>query len=94
MKNIKKKPIIIFDFGSQYTQLIGRRIRELGVYCEIYPFNTDILHIKKLNPCGFILSGGPLTVTDNLTLKPMSGFLNRLYQYWVFVMVCRQWLPN
>ena len=69
MKNIKQQPIIIFDFGSQYTQLIGRRIRELGVYCEIYPFNTDILHIKKLNPCGFILSGGPLTVTDNRNPK-------------------------
>lgn len=63
MKNIKKKPLIILDFGSQYTQLIGRRIREMGVYCEIYPFDFDEQQLKALSPCGFILSGGPSTVT-------------------------------
>ncbi len=63
MKNIKQKPLIILDFGSQYTQLIGRRVREMGVYCEIYPYHVDVAHIKKLEPCGFILSGGPATVT-------------------------------
>lgn len=63
MTNIKTKPLIILDFGSQYTQLIGRRVREMGVYCEIYPFDTDVEHLKKLSPCGFILSGGPSTVT-------------------------------
>lgn len=63
MNNIKKNPIIVLDFGSQYTQLIGRRIREMGVYCEIYPFNVDINELKRLNPVGIILSGGPSTVT-------------------------------
>ena len=61
---MKQKPLIILDFGSQYTQLIGRRVRELGIYCEIYPFNVDVQRLKDRAPCGFILSGGPSTVTD------------------------------
>lgn len=65
MTNIlKQHPIIVLDFGSQYTQLIGRRIREMGVYCEIYPYHIDVEYLKSLSPCGFILSGGPSTVTD------------------------------
>lgn len=64
MKNIKQKPIVILDFGSQYTQLIARRIREMGVYCEIYPYHTGEGVIQKLAPCGLILSGGPSTVVD------------------------------
>jgi GMP synthase (glutamine-hydrolysing) len=64
MNNIQKNPIIILDFGSQYTQLIGRRVRELGVYCEILPFHTDVAKLQRLAPCGFILSGGPATVTE------------------------------
>ncbi len=61
----KQHVLIILDFGSQYTQLIGRRIREMGVYCEIYPFHVDVEILKKRSPCGFILSGGPSTVTDH-----------------------------
>jgi GMP synthase (glutamine-hydrolysing) len=56
--------ILILDFGSQYTQLIARRVREQGVYCEIHPFHTSVEEIKKLNPKGVILSGGPSSVTD------------------------------
>lgn len=56
--------ILILDFGSQYTQLIARRVRELGVYCEIYPFDIPAEEIKKINPVGIILSGGPETVTE------------------------------
>ena len=68
MKNIKQKPLIILDFGSQYTQLIARRVREMGVYCEIHPFDTHVAILQGLNPCGLILSGGPSTVTldDNI----------------------------
>lgn len=65
MKNAKQKRIIILDFGSQYTQLIGRRVREMGVYCEIYPFNLDQTKLQRLDPCGLILSGGPSTVTKD-----------------------------
>ncbi len=61
--NIHKYSILILDFGSQYVQLIARRIRELGVYCEIYPFDVKPQEIKNFNPNGIILSGGPETVT-------------------------------
>jgi len=54
--------IVILDFGSQYTQLIARRVRESKVYCEIHPFNTPPEKIRKLQPEGIILSGGPASV--------------------------------
>ena len=56
--------ILILDFGSQYTQLIARRVREQGVYCEIHPFNLPVEKIVAKNPKGVILSGGPSSVTD------------------------------
>jgi len=61
MKNI----IVVLDFGSQVTQLIARRIRELNIYSEIYPFNHPLSEIKKLMPKGIILSGSPSSVYDN-----------------------------
>jgi GMP synthase (glutamine-hydrolysing) len=54
--------IIILDFGSQYNQLIGRRIREMEVYSEIVPFNTPLAEILEKKPRGIILSGGPSSV--------------------------------
>jgi GMP synthase (glutamine-hydrolysing) len=54
--------ILVLDFGSQYTQLIARRIREAKVYCEIHPFNFALEKIRALNPEGIILSGGPASV--------------------------------
>ena len=56
--------ILILDFGSQYTQLIARRVRELGVYCEIHPFTISSEQIAAKRPKGIILSGGPSSVTD------------------------------
>lgn len=56
--------VIILDFGSQYTQLIARRVREAGVYCEILPFNTPTEKIKSHAPRGLILSGGPASVYE------------------------------
>ena len=55
--------ILILDFGSQYTQLIARRVREIGVYCEIYPWDCDAGEVRQFAPRGIILSGGPETVT-------------------------------
>ncbi len=55
-------PIVILDFGSQYTQLIARKLRESGVYCEVFPFSEKIEDIKKRSPKGIILSGGPASV--------------------------------
>jgi GMP synthase (glutamine-hydrolysing) A subunit len=54
--------ILILDFGSQYTQLIARRVREVGVYCEIHPFDVDAEFIRSFAPQGIILSGGPESV--------------------------------
>ncbi len=54
--------IVILDFGSQYNQLIARRIREMGVYAEIVPYNTPIQELKAMQPKGIILSGGPSSV--------------------------------
>lgn len=60
----KHSKILILDFGSQYTQVIARRVRELQVYSEVVPFNLPAAEIKKLNPNGIILSGGPASVYD------------------------------
>jgi GMP synthase (glutamine-hydrolysing) len=57
--------VLILDFGAQYSQLIARRIRELGVYCEIHPFSTEIEKIRDLKPRGIILSGGPSSVYED-----------------------------
>jgi GMP synthase (glutamine-hydrolysing) len=54
--------IVILDFGSQYTQVIARRIRETNVYCAILPFDTPVSDIRKLNVKGLVLSGGPASV--------------------------------
>src|ERR1700730_15555350 len=60
----KHSKILILDFGSQYTQVIARRVRELQVYSEVVPFNISAAQIKKLSPNGIILSGGPASVYD------------------------------
>src|SRR5207244_1175090 len=56
--------ILILDFGAQYTQLIARRVRELGVYCEIHPWDISDDQVRAFKPRGVILSGGPESVTD------------------------------
>ena len=65
--------IIILDFGSQYTQLIARRVREHNVYCEIMPFNTEINIITSRNPRGIILSGGPSSVFSHEAPLPSEA---------------------
>ncbi|MEY2667298.1 MAG: synthase [Pseudomonadota bacterium] len=67
MTNIHSDKILILDFGSQYTQLIARRIREIGVYCEIYSCECSSQEIKNFSPKGIILSGGPESVTEGNT---------------------------
>jgi GMP synthase (glutamine-hydrolysing) len=59
---IDKQKIIILDFGSQYTQIIARKIREIGVYAEIHPYNINKVELISLKPSGIILSGGPSSV--------------------------------
>lgn len=66
-QNIHQYRILIIDFGSQYTQLIARRVREIGVYCEIVPYTATSQQISDFSPKGIILSGGPETVTQLTT---------------------------
>lgn len=66
-ENIHSHKILILDFGSQYTQLIARRIREIGVYCEIYSCECSPEEVKNFAPKGIILSGGPESVTGGDT---------------------------
>jgi GMP synthase (glutamine-hydrolysing) len=70
---MKEVPIVILDFGSQYTQLIARKLRENGVYAEVYPFSEEIETIKALSPKGIILSGGPASVYAKDSYHPDSG---------------------
>ncbi len=64
--------IIVLDFGSQYSMLIARRVRECQVYCELVPHDTPWEKISSLNPRGFILSGGPASVYDSGAPMPLS----------------------
>jgi len=63
MTDPHSQKILILDFGSQFTQLIARRVRDAGVYCEIYPFDITEMEIRAFAPRGIILSGGPESVT-------------------------------
>ena len=65
MRDIHHERILVLDFGSQYTQLIARRIRMCHVYCEIHPFNMPLEDIKEFRPRGIVFSGGPSSVHDD-----------------------------
>lgn len=71
----REQTILIIDFGSQVTQLIARRVREAGVYCEIAPFNTADEAFNRMNPAAVIFSGGPASVIDDGSPRaPQSVF--------------------
>lgn len=70
--------VLILDFGSQYTQLIARRVRELGVYCEIVPFHYQLEKIIERKPKGIILSGGPNSVYDRDAPKVENDFFPKI----------------
>ena len=75
-KALTSEKIIILDFGSQYTQLIARRVREVGVYSEILPHNVSFKELTALNPAGLIMSGGPESVNTKKALKFDSKILD------------------
>ena len=68
--------VLVLDFGSQYTKLIARRIRELGIYSEILPYNTSPETIREHNPKALILSGGPTSVYGESAILPDGGIFS------------------
>lgn len=82
---MQNEMILILDFGSQYTQLIARRVRELNEYCEIHPYNK-IPEITA-NIKGVILSGSPHSVREENPLKPDLSNIKVKCLYWVFATV-------
>ncbi|SFZ97612.1 GMP synthase [glutamine-hydrolyzing] [hydrothermal vent metagenome] len=73
---MKQVPILVLDFGSQYTQLIARKLRESGVYTEVVPYRESLEDIKARKPQGIILSGGPASVYAEDAYKPDDGIWN------------------
>ena len=67
--------ILVLDFGSQYNQLITRRIREMGVYSELHDHEISIDEIKRMNPKGIILSGGPNLFMKKVHLRSILKFI-------------------
>ncbi len=76
MSDIKQVPILVLDFGSQYTQLIARKLRESGVYTEVVPYRETLEDIKARKPQGIILSGGPASVYAEDAYHPDEGIWN------------------
>ncbi len=74
-ENIHDQRLLIVDFGSQYTQLIARRVREVGVYSEIYPYDADASAFSDFAAQGYILSGGPESVTEGETPRIPEAIL-------------------
>ncbi len=75
MAKISEK-LLILDFGSQYTKLIARRVRELSIYSEILPFDATMEEIKAFDPIGIILSGGPESVGSDANYQALDGIFN------------------
>lgn len=75
MGELTNHPVLIIDFGSQYTQLIARRVRDMGVYCEIQPYDIKRSTFDAIKPCGLILSGGPSTVTQSVNPRAPEWLL-------------------
>jgi len=74
--DVSHQTILILDFGSQFTQLIARRLRELSVYCEILPFHTSLATLRERKPAGIILSGGPKSVSETGAPKSDPGVMS------------------
>ena len=81
MTDIHSDKILILDFGAQYTQLIARRVRELGVYCEIWAWDHDPADIAKFAPKGIILSGGPESTTAAAGIRPRRAAARHLLRH-------------
>ena len=88
MTKLVNEMILVLDFGSQYNQLITRRIREFGVYSELHPHTLTAEEIKEMNPKGIILSGGPNSVYDEGSFRCDEKSLNLIFLYWASATAC------
>ncbi len=70
---MQKETVVVLDFGGQYNQLIARRVRECGVYCEVKPYNTPLGELRAMRPIGLILTGGPGSVYEERAPKADPG---------------------
>ena len=86
-----QETVIIIDFGGQYAQLIARRVRECGVYCEILPYNKPAEEILSHNPKGIIFSGGPASVNMKMPRSWMKAYSRQAYRFWESATVCSLW---
>mgnify|MGYP002833373085 CR=1 FL=1 len=94
MSDIHAHKILILDFGSQYTQLIARRVREIGVFSEIRAFDITEEEIREYNPNGIILAGGPESVTELDSPAPRSAYSKWACRYLVSATACKPWPSN
>ncbi len=90
-ENIHKHRILILDFGSQYTQLVARRVRELGVYCELWAWDVTEAQIREFNPSGIILSGGPEAPPKRTARARRSMCSKPACRYLASATACRPW---
>ena len=88
MSDIHSDKILILDFGSQYTQLIARRVRECHVYCELHSFDLALSEIKAFQPTGIILSGGPKSVYEEALQRLSKSCSSWGCRCWVSATVC------
>lgn len=80
---MKNQLVIVLDFGGQYNQLIARRVRECGVYCEVMRYTTPIAELAARNPVGIIFTGGPNSVYDPKSPHVDPAILNWAFRFWV-----------
>ncbi len=85
MQDLHSDRILILDFGSQYTQLIARSVREIGIYCEILPYDAEFEEIQRFAPKGVILSGGPESVHEE---QPPLAHSQLFEQEWPLLGIC------
>lgn len=94
MSGVMPRPFLILDFGSQLTQLIARRLRELGFYSEVVPYSIPLEQIKEKNPIGIILSGGPSSVYEDKApqreVRELEGLAPLLGICYGMQLICQQ----
>lgn len=79
---MERQTVIVLDFGGQYNQLIARRVRECGVYCEVRSYKTPLEELKAMAPIGLIFTGGPNSVYDEEALTSTRPYLSLVFRFW------------